>query len=49
MTDALPPETDLGSLEQQGIRDRLDLSAARIEASRSPWPSSCAAAASSPR
>lgn len=32
LADALPPETDLGSLEQQGIRDRLDLSAARIEA-----------------
>lgn len=32
IADALPPETDLGSLEQQGIRDRLDLSAARIEA-----------------
>lgn len=32
IADTLPPETDLGSLEQQGIRDRLDLSAARIEA-----------------
>lgn len=32
LADSLPPETDLGSLEQQGIRDRLDLSAARIEA-----------------
>jgi len=28
----LPPETELGSLEQQGLRDRLDLSAARYEA-----------------
>jgi len=32
IADVLPPETELGSLEQQGIRDRLDLSAARIEA-----------------
>jgi len=31
LADALPPEADLGSLEQQGIRDRLDLSAARTE------------------
>ncbi len=29
---ALPPETELGSLEQQGMRDRLELSAARFEA-----------------
>ncbi len=27
----LPPEADLGRLEQQGVQDRLDLSAARIE------------------
>lgn len=27
----LPPETELARLEQQGLRDRLDLSAARIE------------------
>ncbi len=27
----LPPEAGLGQLEQQGVRDRLDLSAARIE------------------
>jgi len=28
---ALPPETELGGLEQQGMRDRLELSAARFE------------------
>jgi len=32
LDSALPPETELGSLEQQGLRDRLDLSAARYEA-----------------
>ena len=31
LASALPPETDLARLEQQGIRDRLDLSAARHE------------------
>jgi cobalt-zinc-cadmium efflux system outer membrane protein len=31
LESALPPETELGSLEQQGMRDRLDLSAARFE------------------
>ncbi len=31
LDSALPPETELGSLEQQGMRDRLDLSAARFE------------------
>ena len=31
LDSALPPETELGSLEQQGMRDRLDLSAVRYE------------------
>lgn len=31
LDSALPPETELGGLEQQGMRDRLDLSAARFE------------------
>ena len=31
LESALPPETDLGRLEQQGMQDRLDLSAARSE------------------
>ncbi|HEY0135375.1 MAG TPA: TolC family protein [Nannocystis sp.] len=31
LESALPPETDLAQLEQQGMRDRLDLSAARYE------------------
>jgi len=31
LDSALPPETELGNLEQQGMRDRLDLSAARFE------------------
>nr|WP_276599121.1 TolC family protein [Nannocystis sp. SCPEA4] len=31
LADALPREVDLGRLEQQGIADRLDLSAARVE------------------
>lgn len=32
LESTLPPETELGSLELQGIQDRLDLSAARFEA-----------------
>ncbi len=32
LADALPPETELGSLESRGIHDRLDLSAARFAA-----------------
>lgn len=31
LENALPPETDLARLEQQAMRDRLDLSAARYE------------------
>lgn len=31
LADALPPEIELGRLEQQGIAERLDLSAARVE------------------
>lgn len=31
LADALPAEAELGRLEQQGVRDRLDLSAARFE------------------
>jgi cobalt-zinc-cadmium efflux system outer membrane protein len=31
LSDELPSEAELGQLEQQGIRDRLDLSAARFE------------------
>lgn len=31
LADGLPPEAELGRLEQQGIADRLDLSSARVE------------------